>query len=151
VATDPAKEKNRTTKSFFFDFINSITLVQNGEEKEKANSVTIITAHSAKGLEFERVFLTGYYQGGFPNHMAIEELNIDEERRLAYVAMTRAKRFLTITVPGSYSFRGNAKDAQNSIFIKEAGLDEEKFTGKPPASDPSRLFDALLKKIRDDD
>ena len=151
VATDPLKNEARTSRSFFYDFINSITLIQNGEEKEKSNSVNIITAHSAKGLEFERVFLTGYYQGGFPNHMAIEELNIDEERRLAYVAMTRAKRFLTITVPGSYSFRGNHKDAQNSIFIKEAGLDTEKYTGKPPITEPGRFFDALLKKSNEND
>lgn len=151
VATDPLKNDQRTAKSFFYEFINAITLIQSGEEKNKANSVIIITAHSAKGLEFERVFLTGYYQGGFPNHMAIEEHNIDEERRLAYVAMTRAKRFLTITIPGSCSFRGNNRDTKNSIFVKEAGLDEEKFTGKPPATDPSRLFDALLKKIREGD
>jgi len=151
VATDPLKNDQRTAKSFFYEFINAITLIQSGEEKNKANSVIIITAHSAKGLEFERVFLTGFYQGGFPNHMALEEHNVDEERRLAYVAMTRAKRFLTITLPGSCSFRGNTRDTQNSIFIKEAGLDEEKFTGKPPATDPSRLFDALLKKIREED
>ena len=151
VATDPNKDSSRTARSFFYEFINSITLIQNGEEKEKSNSVNIITAHSAKGLEFERVFLTGYYQGGFPNHMAIEELNIDEERRLAYVAMTRAKKFLMITVPGSYSFRGNHKDAENSIFIKEAGLDSEKYTGKPPITEPGRFFDALLKKSSEKD
>lgn len=146
VATDPNREKASSARSFFYDFINSVTLIQNGEEKDKANSVNIITAHSAKGLEFERVFLTGYYQGGFPNHMAIEELNIDEERRLAYVAMTRAKKVLTITVPGSISFRGSHKDTMNSIFLKEAGLDAEKYTGKPPIEEPGRFFDALLKK-----
>lgn len=150
VATDPGVRDHKTAKSFFSGFINSITLLQSGDEEKKKNSVTIITAHSAKGLEFEKVFLTGFYQGGFPNHIAIEENNIEEERRLCYVAMTRAKKLLVITVPKAISFRGNIKNTVHSIFLKEAGLDEEKYTGRPPETDPVRMFDEMLKKIRKD-
>lgn len=148
VATDPDRIKFKTARPFFSNFINSITLLQSGDEEIKTNSVTIITAHSAKGLEFDYVFLAGFYQGGIPNYIAIEENNIEEERRLCYVAMTRAKKLLVITIPSTISFRGSTKNAEPSIFLKEAGLDEEKYTGKPPEDDPSRVFEEILKKIR---
>lgn len=148
VATDPEVRKHKSAKPFFANFVNSLALLQSGDEDQKKNSVTIITAHSAKGLEFEKVFLAGFYQGGMPNHIAIEENNIEEERRLCYVAMTRAKRLLVITVPKSISFRGTVKSTTPSVFLKEAGLDEEKYTGRPPETDPVRIFDEILKKIR---
>ena len=108
--------------------------------------MTIITAHSAKGLEFERVFIPGFYQGGFPNHLAIEEYNVDEERRLAYVAFTRAKKLLVITIPETVSFRGNTRKTEPSVFIKESGLDGEKYGGPPV--DPSKMFEEMLAKLR---
>ena len=64
--------------------------------------------------------------------------------------MTRAKKLLVITVPKAISFRGNIKNTVHSIFLKEAGLDEEKYTGRPPETDPVRMFDEMLKKIRKD-
>ncbi|MGI6393756.1 MAG: ATP-dependent helicase [bacterium] len=150
VATAPDRANFKTAKEFFSNFINSITLLQNGEEETKNNTVTIITAHSAKGLEFNKVFIAGFYQGGIPNHIAIEENNIEEERRLCYVAMTRAKTKLVITIPSSISFRGVAKKVEPSMFLNEAGLDEEKYTGKPPDDDLVRILEEILKKIRND-
>jgi len=148
VATDPDLKSHRSAHGFFTNFINAVTLLQSGEEEKKKNSVTVITAHSAKGLEFKKVFLTGFYQGGMPNHISIEENNIDEERRLCYVAMTRAKRELIITIPRSISFRGTTKNTTPSTFLSEAGLDTEKYTGKPPETDQVRMFEEMLKKIR---
>ncbi|HNW82670.1 MAG TPA: UvrD-helicase domain-containing protein [bacterium] len=151
VATDPASKRYKTARPFYSDFINSVTLLDSGDEETKANSVNIITAHSAKGLEFEKVFLIGFYDGGMPNHIAIEENNIEEERRLAYVAMTRAKKLLIITIPKIVSFRGNTKTVINSMFLKEAGLDTEQYTGKPSDNDPAKMMAAILKKLRSED
>lgn len=148
VATDPSLKRHKTARAFFSDFINSVTLLQSGDEESKTNSVSIITAHSAKGLEFDKVFLIGFYEGGMPNHIAIEENNIEEERRLAYVAMTRARKLLTITIPRSISFRGNTKTVADSMFIKEAGLDSEKYTGRPDDDDPVKMMAAILKKLQ---
>ncbi len=147
VATDPLNNAGYDTVSFYNSFINSIALMQSGEEETKNNSVNIITAHSAKGLEFDTVFIPGFYQGGMPNSLAIEEGNIEEERRLAYVAMTRAKKRLFIIIPHSVSHRGNIRAVKPSVFLNEAGVDTEKHTGIP--EDPLKMLDEMLKKIRD--
>ena len=122
--------------------------MQAGEEENKNNAVNIITGHSAKGLEFDTVFIPGFYQGGMPNQLALEEGSIEEERRLAYVAMTRARRRLYIIIPSTISQRGNIRAVKPSVFMKEAGLDNEKFTGIP--DDPLKMFDDMIKKIRSD-
>ena len=146
VATDPTLPEHKSAKSFFAGFVNNVALIGSGEEESRDGKVTIITAHSAKGLEFDKVFIPGFYQGGFPNHLAIEEYNIDEERRLAYVAFTRAKRLLTITVPETVTFRGSTRKTEKSAFIREAGLDGEKYGGMP--SDPDEAFKAMIEMLK---
>jgi DNA helicase II / ATP-dependent DNA helicase PcrA len=147
VATDPAIKYTDNTRSFFTSFVNSVALIQSGEEDNKNSSVNIITAHSAKGLEYDTVFIPGFYQGGMPNQLAIEEGSIEEERRLAYVAMTRAKKRLFITIPSTISHRGNIKNVKQSVFLKEAELTSEKYTGMP--DDTLKMFDDMLKRIRE--
>ena len=146
VSTDPTLPEHRTARSFFARFVNNVSLLGSGEEESRAGKVTIITAHSAKGLEFDRVFIPGFYQGGFPNHLAIEEYNVDEERRLAYVAFTRAKKLLVITIPETVSFRGSSRNTEPSVFIKEAGLNGEKYGGPPV--DTAKMFEAMLAKLK---
>lgn len=121
VSTDPNAGSCRSSREFFASFVNDAALAGDDEEEKGNGGVTIITAHSAKGLEFERVFVPGFYQGGFPNHRAIEEHNIEEERRLAYVAFTRAKRRLVITIPENVTFRGSRKSVKPSVFLDDAG------------------------------
>lgn len=149
VSTDPTLPEHKTARSFFARFVNNVSLLGSGEEESRDGKVTIITAHSAKGLEFERVFIPGFYQGGFPNHLAIEEFNVDEERRLAYVAFTRAKRRLVITIPDSVSFRGNSRNTEPSVFIKESGLNGEKYGGPP--QDMSKMIEEMLARIKKQD
>ena len=146
VATDPSLPDCKTARAFFSGFVNNVSLLGSGEEESVNGKVTIITAHSAKGLEFERVFIPGFYQGGFPNRLALEEFNIDEERRLAYVAFTRAKKVLTITIPESVSFRGSTKKTEKSVFVREAGLDGEKYGGMP--ENPADAFRAMIEKLQ---
>ena len=146
VSTDPSLPEHKTARSFFARFVNNVSLLGSGEEESREGKVTIITAHSAKGLEFDRVFIPGFYQGGFPNHLAIEEFNVDEERRLAYVAFTRAKKRLVITIPESVSFRGNTRKTEPSVFIKESDLNGEKYGGPP--IDQNKMIEAMLAKLR---
>lgn len=84
------------------DIVDQISLLSDakGEEKAKVNCVKLMTAHASKGLEFDTVFLAGAQEGSFPHKNAITENTqdaIEEERRLFYVAMTRAKKKLYIT------------------------------------------------------
>jgi len=146
VSTDPSLPEHKTARSFFARFVNNVSLLGSGEEESRDGKVTIITAHSAKGLEFDRVFIPGFYQGGFPNHLAIEEFNVDEERRLAYVAFTRAKKRLVITIPETVSFRGNTRKTEPSVFIRESELNGEKYGGPP--LDQNKMIEAMLAKLR---
>lgn len=89
---------------------------QNGEEEV----LTLTTIHQAKGLEWDAVFVIGLTEGQFPHQRCLEpEERLEEERRLFYVAMTRARRYLTITAPiMTSSFSGNAWSSR-SRFVEE--------------------------------
>ncbi len=79
-----------------------------------------MTIHSAKGLEFDSVFLPGWEEGIFPSPRSVDERNgLEEERRLAYVAITRARNKLTITYSKTRYEYGEVKTMQPSRFIKE--------------------------------
>ncbi len=124
VASEYEANSEKSNFGFFIDFINSVSLVQSGDESEKEKGLNIITAHSAKGLEFDTVFLVGFYNGGMPHAMSIKEGNIEEERRLCYVAFTRAKKRLIITIPQMVRKQGKIMPVGKSIFLMEAGLDK---------------------------
>src|SRR5271165_1822639 len=82
----------------FTDFLDAAALVSDTDSFEGKPGVTLITLHSTKGLEFDHVFLTGMEEGICPHNRAItEEKGIEEERRLVYVGMTRARKSLTLT------------------------------------------------------
>jgi len=133
--------------TFFADFINAISLIQSGEEESKGNAVNIITAHSAKGLEFDTVFLIGFYMGGFPNRRAMEEGNLQEERRLCYVAITRAKNKLFITIPSMVRNFGKSEPTTPSIFLNEAGLSSLEYNEKPRFKSTEELLGPLMEKL----
>ena len=86
------------------------------------DKVTLMTVHSAKGLEFENVFITGLEEGIFPGSRSIDnEEDLEEERRLAYVAITRAKKHLYITSASQRMIFGQTQRNVTSRFIKELG------------------------------
>ena len=83
-------------------------------------AVTLMTLHSAKGLEFEAVFLVGLEEGVFPHARALEdEEGIEEERRLAYVGLTRAKRRLFLAWAAERRTGGYAGPREPSRFLRE--------------------------------
>jgi DNA helicase-2/ATP-dependent DNA helicase PcrA len=90
--------KNRSS---LFEFIEEVSLLTDSlNESEKSEKVSLMTLHSAKGLEFDYVFLPGWEEGIFPNQRNIDEygnMGLEEERRLAYVGITRAKKKLNIS------------------------------------------------------
>src|SRR5204862_6513022 len=81
--------------------------------------VTLMTLHNAKGLEFRAVFMIGMEEGIFPHSRSIEEQGVEEERRLAYVGMTRAQERLTLTHASARSLWGSRAFNLPSRFLDE--------------------------------
>ena len=102
-------------------FLEEIALYTDLEEyKEGDDAVVMMTMHSAKGLEFPHVFLVGFEDGLFPGMRAIgEAVEMEEERRLCYVAITRAKEMLTISYARQRMLYGRTNAALPSRFLKE--------------------------------
>ena len=107
------------------DFLEEISLVADiSEHKESNDEVTLMTIHSAKGLEFDVVFLIGMEEGIFPHQNAfVEENGIEEERRLCYVGITRAREKLYLTNAKRRMLYGRENINQPSRFINE--IDEQ--------------------------
>jgi superfamily I DNA/RNA helicase len=105
-------------------FLDTISLAREKEEKkEESHGVTLITLHAAKGLEFEVVYLVGLEEGLLPHARSQEEGNIEEERRLCYVGMTRAKQKLTITYCRTRKKFGTVVSCKPSSFLSEISGD----------------------------
>jgi DNA helicase-2/ATP-dependent DNA helicase PcrA len=106
------------------DFIDHSALVADTDQYKADVPVTLMTAHSAKGLEFPLVFLVGLEDGLFPHSRSLSDASdIEEERRLAYVAMTRAERFLYITHAVKRRVYGEELASEPSQFLNEMSLE----------------------------
>jgi DNA helicase II / ATP-dependent DNA helicase PcrA len=105
-------------------FLEKISLAGGVDEwKSEGGAVTLMTVHLAKGLEFPHVFLTGMEEGLFPiGESAFDEKELEEERRLCYVGMTRAKERLIVTSAATRKLYGRSHWNVPSRFVKEAGL-----------------------------
>lgn len=104
------------------EFINQISLQSEDEGEESAEKVKLMTIHAAKGLEFPTVFVIGFSEGIFPSSKTIEErkqLGLEEERRLCYVAITRAEKQLFLLDSEGFTQSGSPK--LPSRFLKEIG------------------------------
>ena len=113
--------ENENAENSLGDFLDSIALVSDVDNlDESTDAVTLMTMHSAKGLEFDNVFLVGMEEGLFPSKRSIEEDNqTEEERRLCYVAITRAKKHLFITNTKKRTLYGSTTYSIPSRFIDE--------------------------------
>ena len=104
------------------DFLEHVSLVMDNDANEAAEKLTIMTIHAAKGLEFDHVFLAGWEEGVFPSQRAMDEgglASLEEERRLAYVAITRARRRCTIMHAANRRIYGQWTSSIPSRFITE--------------------------------
>lgn len=97
----------------------STTALDAGDTEKSDDCVQMMSIHAAKGLEFPLVFITGLEQGLFPHQNAISEGNIEEERRLCYVAITRARQQLCISYAEQRQLYGTTKPTIPSIFLNE--------------------------------
>lgn len=109
-------------ESSLSEFLEEVALVAEVDNVNDDNRVLIMTLHSAKGLEFDHVYLAGMEDGVFPGSMAIYDDNpaeLEEERRLAYVGITRAKKELTLTCAKQRMVRGETQYNDVSRFVRE--------------------------------
>ena len=118
---DAHYEPEDEESDIFVDFLAELALVSDQDDvEEEAQEVTLMTLHAAKGLEFPVVFLIGMEEGLFPlSRAAADESELEEERRLAYVGITRAKRKLFLTNAYSRMFHGQHQNNPASRFIDE--------------------------------
>ncbi|MCL6251795.1 UvrD-helicase domain-containing protein [Altererythrobacter sp. KTW20L] len=104
------------------DFLEHVSLVMDNERADDGEKVTIMTMHAAKGLEFNHVFLPGWEEGVFPSQRALDEgglASLEEERRLAYVAITRARRRCTIIHAANRRIYGQWTSSIPSRFVED--------------------------------
>ncbi|HIM76197.1 MAG TPA: ATP-dependent helicase [Campylobacterales bacterium] len=103
------------------EFLNELTL-QSEQDQVEGESIYMMSIHASKGLEFEHVFIIGMEEGFLP--LVGDGSDLEEERRLGYVSMTRAKDTLTLSHAGSRFYKGRRSDLSKSRFFNEAGLCE---------------------------
>ena len=136
-------------------------VLRDQQEKDKAdndgNQVQLLTLHAAKGLEYSHVYMVGMEEGLLPHKSAIEEENIDEERRLCYVGITRAKSTLTMTQANERKRFGAVVNCKASRFLDELPTEDLAWPAKqkPVSEDARREIGrahlARLKAILDAD
>lgn len=134
-------------------FLENVALVADIDSfDENSDYVVLMTLHSAKGLEFPNVYLAGFEDGLFPSYMSITSDNsqaeIEEERRLAYVGITRAKKNLTITSARVRMVRGQTQYGKVSRFVRE--IPPELLSGKiyEPKTKEEPIEQSTFQKAR---
>ena len=106
-----------------------IDMLDRNDEESAADNVRLMTLHAAKGLEFPHVFLVGMEEELLPHRTSIEEETIEEERRLAYVGITRAQKTLTMTVATRRRRGGELVRGEPSRFLQELPQDDIEWEG----------------------
>ena len=132
------------------DFLEHVSLVMDNDRADDGEKVTIMTMHAAKGLEFDHVFLPGWEEGVFPSQRAIDEgglASLEEERRLAYVAITRAKRRCTILHAANRRIFGQWTSSIPSRFIED--LPEEYISTESTMTGGASLWRANWSESED--
>ncbi len=117
------------------EFLDAVALLEEGDDAAVPDAASLMTLHSAKGLEFDVVFLVGMEDGLLPHANARDDLEgLEEERRLAYVGMTRARRWLALTAARSRFLFGNRQATRASQFLHEVPGDAYRDVSDTPVS-----------------
>ena len=145
------------------DFLENVALVEAGPRHQSKNVVTLMTLHAAKGLEFPVVFIVGMEEGLFPHSRSLMDTNqLEEERRLAYVGITRAKEVLYLTYASSRLYLGERISNPPSRFIMDIpenlieNLGGNSFSGSDDlkldsVDDIKGTFDDIIEKYLEKD
>ncbi len=153
VAEYEAQEEGATLE----EFLQSVSLLSDVDKTDESSSgVNLMTIHSSKGLEYPIVFLTGMEEGLFPSRRSLDEGGLEEERRLCYVAVTRAKERLYMTGTSLRRFYGKIQQTVRSRFVEEmeecieiveTTKKKEEWTGAPSSSEMREsIRKAVLEK-----
>ena len=132
------------------DFLEHVSLVMDNDAADDTEKVTIMTIHAAKGLEFDHVFLPGWEEGVFPSQRSLDEgglASLEEERRLAYVAITRARRRCTILHAANRRIYGQWTSSIPSRFVGE--LPEEHIASETTMTGGASLWRANWTETED--
>ena len=103
-------------------FLDHVSLVMENEEQAEVDRISLMTMHAAKGLEFDTVFLPGWEEGLFPSQRSMDEngnKGLEEERRLAYVGLTRARKRAVVSFAANRQIYGNWQNSIPSRFVEE--------------------------------
>ena len=114
-------------------FLEHVSLVMENEDKQTTDKVTVMTLHGAKGLEFDTVFLPGWEEGLFPHQRSLDESGtqgLEEERRLAYVGITRARKLASVTFAANRRIYGQWQSSLPSRFVEELPRDHIERAGE---------------------
>jgi DNA helicase-2/ATP-dependent DNA helicase PcrA len=126
-------------------FLDHVSLVMENDESAEGDRVSLMTLHGAKGLEFDTVFLPGWEEGLFPNQRALDEggvKSLEEERRLAYVGLTRARRRAIVSHAANRRIYANWQSSIPSRFIEELPDAEVERTGSAALARDARVLAA---------
>ena len=104
-------------------------MMERGEDDDESDQVQLMTLHASKGLEFPHVYLIGMEEGILPHQTSIDEDNVEEERRLAYVGITRAEKILYLTNANSRLLFGRTNYNRPTRFINEISSDLLEYQG----------------------
>ncbi len=147
-------EKDSAAEKSLTDVINQVLLMdilERNQEEEAGDQVSLMTLHASKGLEFPHVFLIGIEENLLPHQNSIETENIEEERRLAYVGITRAQRTCTFSYCTHRKRYGEMEECAPSRFLEELPEEDLEWANKKPldpevAKQRGKSNLALLKK-----
>jgi len=139
-------EKNNPALSLD-EYVQQIMLYSDLDAEKSVDSVTIATIHSAKGLEFDAVFIIGLEEGILPSSRSLDDEAIEEERRLMYVAITRAKKRLYLSFVKSRFMYGKYNNAPPSRFLKETGIYFHEFSHQKASANHSDYTGVPRKTI----
>jgi DNA helicase-2/ATP-dependent DNA helicase PcrA len=126
-------------------FLDHVSLVMENDENAEGDRVSLMTLHGAKGLEFDTVFLPGWEEGLFPNQRSLDEggvKSLEEERRLAYVGLTRARRRAIVSHAANRRIYANWQSSIPSRFIEELPDADVERTGSAALARDARVLAA---------
>ncbi len=142
-------QENENSTGTLRDYLLRFTLFDDGDKME-GEGVSMLTVHSSKGLEFEHVFVVGLEEELFPHAQSVSEGGVEEERRLFYVAVTRAKKELNISWARKRKVYGKDKERRLSRFIRELPEDVIAIMKQDDVVKPAdaETVEAMLAKLK---